>query len=729
MATGGIFQLITNDGKQDRMLMASALLASRIQKARENRKCAGQSDCTPTLYDIERTHILFTSAHFKPFAAIGYEYNKVTPTAGTVALNENSTQNVTFSIPQFGDFFCDMIVHVTMEQPKMEYSDSVLDSQKNLFRWCDYPGERLLKRVKFEVNGNPLDEYTSDAVNFHREFLLQPNKELGWNRCMGQEEVEEGWVDQPNWVNSGVSSSDINYRTKVHTTSGLQTPTGNKQLDVNNDGKTDKVELFIPLLFWCNKDPRLAVPSVAIPYGQRFITVELAPWRELVGVVPRGHEDLASVQADPDKYGKLVANDMLKNIELYINNIFVNPEVHNIFIKRIGFTLIRVHRQQNNDDSEGSQDKSQLLQNLKWPIEAMFVGMRIKKYSNGSPSDIRQNLDKWHKFHKVQSESRSAQGWNVLKEVREEGLDLDPVTTFVGPNPSISGSGKVVQFTYNAQNDHYGTKKVYFGDIDNINSSGRLYVETADTMTSTEPARALYPASKILDKFTVGNHISFNKKEPNGDLHPFVLRISGVITVIDDNQNKGYLKFEVVVGKDHINQLKLDPTGESEDGITVLTGSFVNEAVKTSLTITKENLFDCFCIVKYETTPMQTTVDVCRPTLEYITIKAHGIPIYNHFPAKFYNAYIPYNYGGHNIRAPKDCGAMMITFCLYPGTYQPSGHINVSRAREFYIDYKTTGHIGNNPDGGKDTGTLVIVASAINFLLISDGSAVLRYST
>ena len=60
MATGGIFQLITNDGKQDKMLMASALLASRIATARNNRKCAGQSDCTPTLYDIERTHILFT---------------------------------------------------------------------------------------------------------------------------------------------------------------------------------------------------------------------------------------------------------------------------------------------------------------------------------------------------------------------------------------------------------------------------------------------------------------------------------------------------------------------------------------------------------------------------------------------------------------------------------------------------------------------------------------------
>ena len=63
MATGGIFQLITNDGKQDRMLMASALLKTRIDAARNVRRQRGDADDTPTLYDIERPHILFTNAH------------------------------------------------------------------------------------------------------------------------------------------------------------------------------------------------------------------------------------------------------------------------------------------------------------------------------------------------------------------------------------------------------------------------------------------------------------------------------------------------------------------------------------------------------------------------------------------------------------------------------------------------------------------------------------------
>lgn len=110
-------------------------------------------------------------------------------------------------------------------------------------------------------------------------------------------------------------------------------------------------------------------------------------------------------------------------------------------------------------------------------------------------------------------------------------------------------------------------------------------------------------------------------------------------------------------------------------------------------------------------------------TLNNVTLKAHGINIYDNFPSEFFNSYTSYHYGGPNINTPKDVGALFIPFCLYPGTYQPSGHINVSRAREFYFNYDSD-VITSSVEG-----TLVVIASAINFLLISDGSAVLRYST
>lgn len=165
MATGGIFQLITNDGKQDRMLMATALLNKRLLDIERIRARNPKiRDPTPTLVDIEKTHILFMNAHFKPFAAIGYEYNKVQVQSGTARLGAP----VQFSIPQFGDFFNDMVLHVRLGAVS---ADSATD-QNEFLAYCDYLGQRLVKRVKFTVNGNPLDEYDSDVYNFHQKFNL-----------------------------------------------------------------------------------------------------------------------------------------------------------------------------------------------------------------------------------------------------------------------------------------------------------------------------------------------------------------------------------------------------------------------------------------------------------------------------------------------------------------------------------------------------------------------------
>ena len=146
-------------------------------------------------------------------------------------------------------------------------------------------------------------------------------------------------------------------------------------------------------------------------------------------------------------------------------------------------------------------------------------------------------------------------------------------------------------------------------------------------------------------------------------------------------------------------------------------GSVVYPIPAASVTATAANAF----LVTSQ--GLQCTASVYSNNLDDVTIQAHGINIYDTFPTGFFNRYTTYHYGGPNINTPDDNGLVFIPFCLYPGTYQPSGHINVSRAREFYLNYDSSTISSGN------IGTLVVIASAINFLLISDGSAVLRYST
>jgi len=604
MATGGVFQIITNDGKQDRMLMATDLLTARLSQINQAKSAQSGKPVTdpvnlPTLLDIEKTHILFTNAHFKPFAAIGLEYNNVTPTSGNPSLG----QAIQFSIPQFGDFFHDICAHVVLRQPTLTPTNGTADSNTPLMRWCSFPGERLFKKVTQEVNGNPLDQYEFHATNFHREFRVSPNKISAWRDCVGQERPLSGFVEQPTWVNNNTAAASVQHRLSVDVCNGPQTPSGQK---------AGNLELFIPLLFWYNKDVRLAVPSVAIPYGQRFINIELATLAELVDVVPRG----SGTWASPN--GSLVeTSPTLASIRLYINNLFVNPEVHKIYIERIGFSLIRVHRQQVFSTTATSGEL--LLNQLKWPIEFMYVGMKVKDYHASSvAATARQHLDKWHTFSSVSNTSFASQGQVVNKRANL----LAAVT-------------------------------------------GNFTVTVATGVVAFSAAVTAVPVA-VGDLFSV-NGIVFTASAP----------------------------------------------------------AAVGAAAITAYNTTALNVAATAITSAYLLTPdtVNVTAQVASPTLDTLSVKAHGVNIYQSFPSKFFNAYTSYHYGGPNITAPTDTGACFIPFCLYPGTYQPSGHINVSRAREFYLGY-TSSVINSNVEG-----TLVVVASALNFLLISDGSAVLRYTT
>ena len=728
-------------------------------------------DCWPTLVDIERTHVLFMNAHYKPFVAIGYEYNKVKVQNGVPQFN---TQ-VVFSIPQFGDFFYDIVCRVAFSGwgthcdmtpaqgsgvtgqatpagtepnpsnytswthnafpygvPTIDGDSSVTDDKtngqakfyrlvrydggllvnggvgvnsvltgmaeligcancqprqfNNLVRWVEYPANRFFKKVWFNVNNNPLDEYNDVCNIMYQKFCVPPNKEVGYNRMTGQEVPHDGWSgskdikvlhsDQgagqstnwldpnvaanPNprnysqhppalpetqlgsaWAENGVSwlENAADYTRFDNPTDYFQPPNALGFLPLGDpliarylykivDGpQTPKewqppLEIMHRLNFWFNEDVRLAVPSVAIPYGQRFIHMELAPVEDIavqepglfveavdtsIGLIPLSNAGDTTHTAGAYAYGPTnssakanavarsvstfypylyhLANDNLciTNMELYINNIFVNPEIHDIYIRRIGFTLIRVHRYGAISVNEEGQSEK-LISQLKWPIEYIFVGMRPKW--NVSRSNRWMWRD-WHRLSKVDTGIFTNEG--------------DSVDAFSA----------------------YGSKE-------------------AAEMTPTASANNLTP-------YAVGGGV-YN-------------------------------------------------TGTS-------IGNSATHAYR---------------LVKHEVQPTEFTYE--QATITSLNVTAHGITLYDFFHTSFYNTYIPFQYGGYNISTPVDPGALMITFCLFPKTYQPSGHLNVSRAREFYIGWHSCYISANHP------ADLVFCASAINFLLISDGSAVLRYST
>ncbi len=616
MSNGGVFQIITNDGKQDRMLMATALLNRRLALIEDARsKDPTVADPTPTLLDIEKTHILFMNASFKPFAAVGYEYQRLAAT-GTVQLGSTG---VTFSLPTYGDFIGDMCLHATLAAPTLTAATNFATTDTSTltqgaqhaaaFAWCSFPGERLLQNVAFTVSGNPLDSYTPASVNMYREFVLKTDDRKGWFRCMGQELPNDAYLRQPgtNPVTTPATDLSVNTASTGIVNAGAAPASHRIGGFVLNGNQTPKstpaaVDLWIPLLFWFNMDPRLAVPSVALPHANRYITVDLAAASKMYGIIPRGVSTWASPNATLTD-----ATQTVTTFELYVNNIFVNPEVHDIFIKRIGFSLIRVHRE-HLEPSLQSASGSVLLSKLKWPIEAMFVGMRVSSYESSRPDN-----DKWHTFTKV-------------------------TPTAYAASQILSGQG-VTALT-----------------------SGGLTSVTAATGV------VVLAAGAATTELAVGDTISINGHVAN------VMAITNANTIV-------------------INPTPVANIAATAVGLT--------EFVKIP--------------------SPQYIANVRARTVDSMTITAHGVPLYNNINTAFFSDYMPLHYS--NMTVGDEIGAMMVNFCFYPGSYQPSGHINVSRAREFYLAYVSSVCTSTTPC------SLVVVASAINFLLISDGSAVLRYTT
>jgi hypothetical protein len=662
MSTGGIFTIITNDGKQDRMLMATALLEKRLKTIREQR--AGTADPNPTLVDIEKTHLLFVNAHFKPFAAIGYEYNKVQATSG----NPNFGGRLQYNIPQFGDFFSDMALHVLINSVKATSVQSGTTKVLPAVRYCDYPGERLMQRVQMEVNGNLLDEYVSDTYNAYRQFSVQPNKLPAWKRCMGQEEPVESYsVDNGSWVPSDRRVAPV-------TLNGFQTP----------KNVQPQLELFVPLMFWFNKDPRLAIPSVSIPQGQRFINVDLATASQMLVAINRGNANIVGSLNDTTKTVGGLSDDAaysdnasgsaptIASAYLYINNIFVNPDVHDIFIARIGFSLIRVHKRHTAALTTNS-NRIQLTQ-LKWPIESLFVGFRPNANTKaGSTYGVSGSL-------KTSDALKVAQDWHRFSNVAE---------SVVTDNATVAKASLLREFLYvisQIDRDTTAPLSVYnfawiFANLGAIPISNDL----KDFINYHKQTTAPYPIGNYSMGLAGDKNATTLRAYPPTQDFALVLPINQIIFNNEYPTHDETVAIEAMVNK-YYEALNLN-----------------NSAV----------------------------VRTCTPMTRTLKIDAHGIPIYNELPAQFFNNYTPLVYGGANVTSPTDPGAYFIPFCLYPGAYQPSGHINVSRAREFFLEYRDAPVNGGTAATiTKDNAAeLVVIATALNFLLISDGSAVLRYST
>lgn len=356
MSQGAIFRLVLRDERFDKFFQTSDYLRRRLDEIRLARRAQGLRNIQPTFVDLERSHVLYVHGTYRPYVSIASEYARVKASGDGTSSIGPSGGTLQFTFPIYGHFTSDIVLHLRFRaigSAAAAAAGAAPTPAAPLLRYCAYPGLRACQRVELKSGSVLIDDYTPDDAVAFGKFFVDSDHRTGWNRCHGQQE-ERRATYAANGFTGILTYSD-----------GPQTP---KLFQ-------EELDLLVPLQFWLCRDAAQAFLNDLIPNTQRTITVELAPLDLLVQALVPGPAGNPLVPVGlvpvPLPFSKLAIE-----ADLYVNGLYVNPEIHDIFASRIGFSLVRVHRRQTSQ-LQGPAGAF-LLDQLKYPAEFLLVGFRAR---------------------------------------------------------------------------------------------------------------------------------------------------------------------------------------------------------------------------------------------------------------------------------------------------------------------------------------------------------------
>ncbi len=288
----------------------------------------------PSISDVNESHFLFINNMYKPFVEFGFNYIKT-----TVNTQPNYGNELEFSIQDNGDFITDMMIYIKLDKLKA-YDDN------DRVRYADFIGHKILKTCKFVVSNNVIDEYDRELYNIFYNYHIPEGKKISWLKCMGQELPFVGTL-----ISDPINDEHKELR---YITNGFQTL----------KKEHPKLELVIPLLFWFNRDSRLAFPNHLKPFGQIKVRIELEESEKLMN----------SIDVVNDEYHQTFDMPRIENCTLYTKHIYMNTDIQDIFISKLGFNLIRTYKKVEKTLLYNRDRIS--IQELKFPVENLYIFFR-----------------------------------------------------------------------------------------------------------------------------------------------------------------------------------------------------------------------------------------------------------------------------------------------------------------------------------------------------------------
>ena len=183
-------------------------------------------------------------------------------------------------------------------------------SARTYFKWCENPGHALIKNVEVEIGGQKIDKHYGDWLNIWSELTVGQDQREGFDRMIG---------------------ANLN-RSPPSETNGVD----NVEDGFGSGGNITARTLYIPLQFWFNRNPGLALPLIALQYHEVKINFEFRAITEMSGVSTAGITYAAAA----------AGTSSLANTSLWVDYIYLDTEErrrfaqvsHEYLIEQLQFT-------------------------------------------------------------------------------------------------------------------------------------------------------------------------------------------------------------------------------------------------------------------------------------------------------------------------------------------------------------------------------------------------------
>ena len=184
------------------------------------------------------------------------------------------------AIARNGDLLADMYLEITL--PAIQQAQTTSGSTSSYVSWTDGIGNALIKSVSIDIGGQELDKHYGEWLDIWNELNLPDTKKKTFKKMVGYEYASD--LMDPSLA-SATAESEYN--------------------------------LYVPLRFWFNNNPGLALPLIALQYHEIKINLDIDDVQHLI------RNDGGHISAPQDSAGNALE---IKECNLMVNYIYLDTD-------------------------------------------------------------------------------------------------------------------------------------------------------------------------------------------------------------------------------------------------------------------------------------------------------------------------------------------------------------------------------------------------------------------